>query len=86
MPQNTSVGRYSSVVELSLLAEGRVYPLAQVGPEFVILNTAAVIPPGPATIVTVVDGHERRSDVMVLESSEASDVIRTRRTEAPVAG
>jgi hypothetical protein len=84
MGQNTSAGRYSAVVKLTLLAGGQVYPLAQVGPEFVILKTAAIIPPGPATVVTVVDGDERRSDVMVLESSEPSDIIRTVRAATPV--
>jgi hypothetical protein len=86
MAQNTSIGRYSAVVKLTLLAGGQVYPLAQVGPEKVILKTAARIPPGPATVVVVVDGNEHRTDVMLLESSESSDIIRTVRTAAPIVG
>ena len=86
MAQNTSPGRYSAVVSLSLVVGDRVYPLGQVGPDKVILKTAAIIPPGPATVVTVVDGKERRSEVMVLESSEQSDIVQTRRVEMPVVG
>ena len=85
MPQNTSIGRYSAVVTLNLIVGDQVYPLAQVGPEMVILKTAAVIPPGPATVVTIVDGDERRSDVIIPECTEPSDLIHTRPAAAPVA-
>lgn len=78
MLPETSVERYSSVVTMRLLSHGQVYPLAQAGPDFVMLKTAACIPPGPATICVDVDGDERRWDVILLESDGASETIRTR--------
>ena len=79
MLQKIALPRYSSVITLRLLVGEKVYPLAQIGPEMVILKTAAAIPPGPGTVVMVVDDEdERRWDVIVLESSESSDIVRTR--------
>ncbi len=79
MLQKAAVSRYSSVVDLRLvLADGQIYPLSQIGPDFVILESPRTLPPGPATIVMVLDGNERRTDIVVLEPSEPSDIIRTR--------
>ena len=79
MLQKAALSRYSSVITLRLLAGDQIYPLAQIGPERVILKTAAIIPPGPATVVMVVDDEdERRWDVVLLESAELSDIVHTR--------
>ena len=86
MRQNTSVGRYSSVVSLQLLVDGRAYGLSHTGPEFVILDTPAMLRAGPATVVVVVDGNEHRTEVILPEAAEPSDMVRTRRVETPVVG
>ena len=75
MLHDTSVSRYSAVVTLQLLVNGHVYPLAQTAPDFVILKEPATIPAGPGTVVTIVDGNERRSDVIILESPESQATL-----------
>ncbi len=85
MPPDTSVGRYSAVVSLRLLAGGKVYALGQVGPDMVILKEPALVPPGPATVVTIVDGKEQRSEVIIPEAAGPRDIIPTRRVPSPVA-
>ena len=62
---------------MRLVARGQEYPLAQAAPDFVILKTPAAVPAGPATIVMVVDGQERRWDVILPESSGPAERIRT---------
>ena len=69
--------RYSSVVALRLMARRQEYPLAQAASDFVILKTPAAVPAGPATIVMVVDGRERRWEVVIPESAGAAERIRT---------
>ena len=78
MLQKTAVSRYSSIVSLTLLVGDKSYALAQIGPEIVILKQAAIMPPGPATIVMTLDGKERRTEVILQESSEPSDIVHTR--------
>jgi hypothetical protein len=79
MLQKSAVGRYSAVVDLRLiLADGQICPLSQIGPDFVILESPRTLPPGPATIVTVLDGNERRTEVTLLESAAPCDIVRTR--------
>ena len=75
--------RYSSVVKLRMIANGRTYPLAQVSSKFVILREPTPIPPGPATVIVDVDGDERCWEVILMEPNEAGDMIDTRPAESP---
>jgi hypothetical protein len=47
-------------VQLSLETSGRVYPLAQIGPDFVVLREPTDLPPGNAEVVMRVEGSEQR--------------------------
>jgi hypothetical protein len=51
---------HSADVRMKLTVEGRVLPIAQLGPDFLILKEAADHPPGEAEITLSIDGSERR--------------------------
>ena len=77
MPEQLSTGRYSAVVELQLIAHGKSYPLAQIGPDFVIFKTSVNIAPCDATIIMHVDGEERRWSVSLPDgASRDSDLVK----------
>ena len=54
------VAGYSSNVQLRLIIAGREYPLAQIGPDFVMLREPADLPSCDAEVVMMIDGHESR--------------------------
>jgi hypothetical protein len=60
MSTDLSLDRHSSVADFELLAHNRSYDVAQVAPEFLILETPTEIPPGPATLVIRLEGEEIR--------------------------
>ena len=70
--------RYSSTVALQLIAHGESYLLAQVAPDFVVLKSPSQLPPGPATIVMVVDGEERRWDVVLTGTEGPAEIVSAR--------
>jgi len=75
MARDTSLDRHSSVVALQLELSGRVYPLAQIGPDFVVLQEPAQLSAGRGTLVMVADGTRRQWDVCVSSSDGATDVV-----------
>jgi hypothetical protein len=78
MLQKATFGRYSSVIDLQLvMADGQIYPLSQIGPDFVILETPRLLSPGSATIVMTLDGQERHTHVNLRPTAETSDLIHT---------
>jgi hypothetical protein len=56
---------YSASVRLELRAQGRMYDLAQVGEGTMILRHPAIVPPGPAEIVVVLDGVMKAHSVVL---------------------
>ena len=77
MPEQLSTERYSAVVELQLLAQGKSYPLAQIGPDFVIFKTRVDLQRCDATIIMHVDGKERRWPVSLVDgATRDSDVVK----------
>jgi hypothetical protein len=70
----TSAG-YSADVRLMLVLNGRRLPLAQTGPDDVILPEAAVIPAGPAELLAVIDGRERRWRVRLAGTDTPARVV-----------
>jgi hypothetical protein len=63
MTAMTSNGGHSAQVKIQLLINGRSVPVAQVGPDFMLLNHPFDLPPGNAILVLQVDESERRWEV-----------------------
>ena len=55
-----SYGAHSAQVEMRLIVNGASISIAQMGPDFLFVESATNHPPGEATIVLQVDGSERR--------------------------
>jgi hypothetical protein len=55
----------SSRVEMHLLVNGSSLPIAQMGPDFLLLDKPVDHPPAQATIVLSVDGSERHWPVFL---------------------
>jgi hypothetical protein len=61
---NTSgQGGHSAKVKMRLLLNGSSLPVAQMGPDFLILESATEHPPGDATLELCIDANERRWQV-----------------------
>ena len=63
MFSGTSCGGHSAIVKMQLLCNGSSIPIAQMGPDYLILASAGDHPPCNASIVLKVDDSERRWDV-----------------------
>lgn len=59
----SSQGGHSAQVKMKLLVNGSSIPVAQMGPDFLLLTQVINHPPANASIVMQVDGSERRWDV-----------------------
>jgi hypothetical protein len=68
----TSHGGHSADVRISLIFSGHSIPVAQLGPDFLLLDAPAAHPPGPASIVLRVDQTERRWDVHLPDGISAA--------------
>jgi hypothetical protein len=62
MPKS-SQGGHSAQVNMKLLVNGSSLPVAQMGPDFLLLTEAIDHPPANASIVMRVDESERRWNV-----------------------
>jgi hypothetical protein len=59
----SSHGGHSADVRINLMFSGHSIPVAQLGPDFLLLDAPADHPPGLASILLRVDQSERRWDV-----------------------
>jgi len=83
MSSRTSASRRSAVADFELVASGHSYSVAQVAPDFLILDTAADIPAGPATLFIRIEGREtRRSLELPSGATRASTRVRIVRRSA----
>ena len=57
---------YSAKVRLDLVVDECIIPLAQVGPDHVILAAPALLSPGSGETVVYIDGIPHRSKVEIL--------------------
>lgn len=57
-----------------MIVGGRTIQLAQVAPEFVILQQPMELAPSLAEIIVRVDGHENRSFVRLVDGIQASSL------------
>lgn len=56
----TEAPAHSADVRIHLFVNGCVLPVAQLGPEFLVLKTPVDHPPCEAEIAMAIDGHESR--------------------------
>jgi hypothetical protein len=66
-----SDGGYSSDVTIRLVANGRTYDVAQIGPDSMVLRGDDELPRGHAQLIIIVDGKPRTSDIIVGQSERA---------------
>lgn len=59
----TNQSGHSALVKMRLLLDGRSLPVVQMGPDFLILQSATEHPPGDAMIELCIDASERRWQV-----------------------
>jgi hypothetical protein len=60
MIESSGQGGHSAQVKMRLLLNGSSIPIAQMGPDFLILQSATEHPPTDATVELCVDANERR--------------------------
>jgi hypothetical protein len=60
MIKSSVQGGHSAQVKMRLLLNGISIPVVQMGPDFLILQSATEHPPGDATLELCVDASERR--------------------------
>jgi hypothetical protein len=68
----SSQGGHSAVVKIQLLLNGTVLPVAQLGPDFLLLDAPSDHPPGSARLVLQVDQSERSWEVSLPHGIAAS--------------
>jgi hypothetical protein len=59
----SSNGGHSAQVKIQLLPDGGSVPIAQMGPEFLLIDAPFDHPPGEASLILPVDQSERRWNV-----------------------
>jgi hypothetical protein len=74
MSSETSVDRFSTVAEFELLIADRSYRVAQVAPDFLILENAAEIAPSPGVVVIRVDKQEMRREILLPLGTETGSL------------
>ena len=57
-----------------LLAGSRRLGVAQLGPDFIILDEPTEVPPGPGELVVLVDGNEKRRAVTLPAGIRAYEI------------
>jgi hypothetical protein len=69
----TNNGGHSALVKIQLLIDGRSVPVAQLGPDFLLLNEPFEHPPGTAHLVLQVDQSESHWDIRLPNGISAVD-------------
>lgn len=74
MSTELSLDRYSRLADFELVVAGQSYPVAQAARDFILLDSPAAIPPGPAVLLIRVEGEEEnRREVQLLPGADGSD-------------
>ena len=71
MIASSSQGGHSAQVKMRLLVNGSSIAVAQMGPDFLLVDAPINHPPGNASLVLQVDQSERRWDVHLPEGISA---------------
>jgi len=72
MMTSSSQGGHSAQVKMRLLVNGSSVAVAQMGPDFLLVDAPISHPPGKASLVLQVDQSERRWDVHLPEGISAA--------------
>jgi len=78
MIKNEQENGHSADVSMSVVVNGRSIPIAQMGPDFLIIRERVEFPPSEGEITLRVDGHEEHWAVKLPEG------IRPSETRTPV--
>ncbi len=83
MSSDTSVQRFSTVADFDLVVNGRTHKVAQVAPDFLLLETATEIPPGHGVLVIRVEGSQeiRRAIELPVGASQETNRVQIRRLD-----
>jgi hypothetical protein len=73
MTAGTNNGGHSAQVKIQLLIDGCSVPVAQLGPDFLLLDQPFEHPPGNARLVLQVDQNERRWDICLPNGVSADE-------------
>jgi hypothetical protein len=71
MKASNSTSGHSADVRLHLFINGHVLPIAQLGPDFLVLRTPADYPPSDGEIHMVIDGQASRWPVRLADGIKA---------------
>jgi hypothetical protein len=72
MMTSSSQGGHSAQVKMRLLVSGKSIAVAQMGPDFLLVDAPINHPPGDASLILQVDQRERRWDVHLPEGLSAA--------------
>lgn len=72
MTMSSSQGGHSAQVKMRLLVNGSSIAVAQMGPDFLLVDAPIDHPPGTASLVLQVDQSERRWDVHLPQGISAA--------------
>ena len=76
MSSDTSIERFSTVADFDLVVNGRSYKVAQVAPDFLLLDTATEIPPGHGVLVIRVEGARKFAEPLSCRLAPLRDTDR----------
>lgn len=75
MSQANGSSGYSADVKLLLRVNGCVFPLAQMGPNRVVLREETVLPDGPAEVMATIDGEPQRWIVEIADRQLSRRIV-----------
>jgi hypothetical protein len=67
------VSGYSATVDLRLAADGKEWPLAKTGRDYVVPALPFQLPPCDGEVIVIVDGDEHRSKVRLVNGVRPGD-------------
>jgi hypothetical protein len=73
MKSSSSYGSHSALVRMRLILNGMSFRIAQMGPDFLFVESPSDHSPGPATIELQVDESQRSWEVALPQGMKAGD-------------
>ena len=73
MDSGINNGGHSAEVKIQLLLDGNAFPVAQLGPDFLLIDVPFDYPPGKASLILQVDKAERRWEICLEKGVSAGE-------------